>query len=41
MTATSNSTAALVGITTLSATGFTIISNTTANVAVYWSAIGK
>ncbi len=41
MTATSNSTAALVGVTALSATGFTLISNTTANVAVYWTAIGK
>ena len=41
MTATSNSSAAIVGLTTLNATGFTLVSNTTANVAVYWSAIGK
>jgi hypothetical protein len=41
MTTTTNTLASAIALTALSATSFTIVSNTTANVAVYWTAIGK
>jgi hypothetical protein len=41
MTTTTNTLASAIALTALSSTSFTIVSNTTANVAVYWTAIGK
>jgi hypothetical protein len=41
MTTTTNTLASAIALTALSATSFTIVSNTAANVAVYWTAIGK
>lgn len=41
MSATTNTLASVVALTALSATSFTLVSNTAANVAVYWTAIGK
>jgi hypothetical protein len=41
MSATTNTLASVVALTALSATSFTLVSNTAANVAVNWTAIGK